>query len=261
MGTTAIFRTVVDSAITAASGGTVKDVGKAAARGFAVGAFAGLVGDIFGGVEITGDETLKTMTIPPQEMQIDDLLPDSVKNMSQEEIDAFMPDWNIICAPGFMADPEIDGTRQHNFAVLNFSKKMILIGGTGYTGEIKKGIFSVLNFVLPHDRNVLSMHCSANIGENYTLTEAISYLENIMAEIAPNNQVTWKGKSEEIKETSSELLIIFVLALLTAYLVMAATFNSFIHPFIIILTVPLAVFGGLVFISVSYTHLTLPTKA
>ena len=83
----------------------------------------------------------------------------------QEEIDAFMPDWNIVCAPGFMADPEIDGTRQHNFAVLNFSKKMILIGGTGYTGEIKKGIFSVLNFVLPHDRNVLSMHCSANIGE------------------------------------------------------------------------------------------------
>ena len=89
---------------------------------------------------------------------------------------------------------------------------------------------------------------SANISENYTLTEAISYLENVMAETAPNNQITWKGKSEEIKETSSELLIIFVLAILTAYLVMAATFNSFIHPFIIILTVPLAIFGGLVFI-------------
>ncbi len=89
---------------------------------------------------------------------------------------------------------------------------------------------------------------SANISENYTLTEAISYLENVMAETAPNNQITWKGKSEEIKETSSELFIIFVLALLTAYLVMAATFNSFIHPFIIILTVPLAIFGGLVFI-------------
>ena len=69
-----------------------------------------------------------------------------------------------------------------------------------------------------------------------------------MGETAPNNQITWKGKSEEIKETSSELLIIFVLALLTAYLVMAATFNSFIHPFIIILTVPLAIFGGLVFV-------------
>ncbi len=89
---------------------------------------------------------------------------------------------------------------------------------------------------------------SANISESYTLSEAISYLEDIMKETAPNNQITWKGKSEEIKETSSELFIIFILALLTAYLVMAATFNSFIHPFIIILTVPLAIFGGLVFI-------------
>ena len=89
---------------------------------------------------------------------------------------------------------------------------------------------------------------SANISENYTLTEAIKFFEKEMAIIAPKNQITWKGKSEEIKETSNEMLIIFALALLTAYLVMAATFNSFIHPFIIILTVPLAIFGGLVFI-------------
>ncbi len=89
---------------------------------------------------------------------------------------------------------------------------------------------------------------SANINEGYTLTEAIKYFEEIMANLAPENQITWKGKSEEIKETSNELFIIFALALLTAYLVMAATFNSFIHPFIIILTVPLAIFGGLVFI-------------
>ena len=89
---------------------------------------------------------------------------------------------------------------------------------------------------------------SSNISENYTLSEAIKYLENIMAEVSPKSQITWKGKSEEIKETSNELFIIFALALLTAYLVMAATFNSFIHPFIIILTVPLAIFGGLVFI-------------
>ncbi|MEY4602813.1 MAG: hypothetical protein RIT43_105 [Bacteroidota bacterium] len=80
------------------------------------------------------------------------------------ELENFLPDWHIVCAPGFKADPEIDGTRQHNFAVLNFTRKMIIIGGTGYTGEIKKGIFSVLNYVLPHERNVLSMHCSANIG-------------------------------------------------------------------------------------------------
>ena len=89
---------------------------------------------------------------------------------------------------------------------------------------------------------------SANISENYTLTEAIKFLEEVMADIAPENQITWKGKSEEIKETSNELFIIFALALLTSYLVMAATFNSFIHPFIIFLTVPLAIFGGLVFI-------------
>ena len=89
---------------------------------------------------------------------------------------------------------------------------------------------------------------SANINENYTLSEAIKYLEKTISEIAPGNQITWKGKSEELKETSNELYIIFALALLTAYLVMAATFNSFVHPFIIILTVPLAVFGGLVFI-------------
>ena len=89
---------------------------------------------------------------------------------------------------------------------------------------------------------------SANISEDYTLTEAIKFFEEVMTDLAPNNQITWKGKSEEIKETSNELFVIFVLALLTAYLVMAATFNSFIHPFIIVLTVPLAIFGGLVFI-------------
>ena len=84
----------------------------------------------------------------------------------EEILNTVRPDWSIICAPGFEADPKTDGTRQGNFAVLNFTKKIILIGGTGYTGEIKKGIFSVLNYVLPHDKKVLSMHCSANIGKN-----------------------------------------------------------------------------------------------
>ena len=80
------------------------------------------------------------------------------------------------------------------------------------------------------------------------MTEAISYLEQTLSDSQINNQIAWKGKSEELKETSNELFIIFGLALLTAYLVMAATFNSFIHPFIIVLTVPLALFGGLIFI-------------
>jgi len=89
---------------------------------------------------------------------------------------------------------------------------------------------------------------SANINEGYSLSEAIRYLEKTMENVSPQNQISWKGKSEELKETSNELFLIFALALITAYLVMAATFNSFIHPFIIIMTVPLAVFGGLVFI-------------
>ena len=89
---------------------------------------------------------------------------------------------------------------------------------------------------------------SANLSENYTLSEAIKYLEQTLSNSQITNQIEWKGKSEELKETSNELFIIFGLALLTAYLVMAATFNSFIHPFIIILTVPLALFGGLIFI-------------
>ncbi|MEN9947623.1 MAG: phosphoenolpyruvate carboxykinase [Bacteroidota bacterium] len=85
---------------------------------------------------------------------------------SQDELKTIQPDWHVICVPGFMADAEIDGTRQHNFAVINFTKKMAIIGGSGYTGEIKKGIFTVLNYVLPHEQGVLPMHCSANVGKD-----------------------------------------------------------------------------------------------
>jgi phosphoenolpyruvate carboxykinase (ATP) len=85
---------------------------------------------------------------------------------AENELENFEPEWHIIQAPGFRADPAVDGTRQHNFAILSFTHKTILIGGTGYTGEMKKGIFSVLNYILPHDKNVLSMHCSANLGND-----------------------------------------------------------------------------------------------
>ncbi len=84
----------------------------------------------------------------------------------EEELENFREDWVIVNAPGFKADPAVDGTRQHNFAILNFEKKIALIGGTGYTGEIKKGIFSALNFILPVYRNTLPMHCSANVGDD-----------------------------------------------------------------------------------------------
>lgn len=85
---------------------------------------------------------------------------------AEQELSNFEPDWHIIQAPGFKADPAIDGTRQHNFAIVSFTEKTILIGGTGYTGEMKKGIFTILNYLLPHKLNVLSMHCSANMGKD-----------------------------------------------------------------------------------------------
>ena len=85
---------------------------------------------------------------------------------SEAELKGFSPEWTVINAPGFKANPEEDGTRQSNFAILNFTKKIALIGGTGYTGEIKKGIFSALNFILPVFKKTLPMHCSANIGKD-----------------------------------------------------------------------------------------------
>lgn len=84
---------------------------------------------------------------------------------TEEEIKTQEPDWHIIQVPSFLADPTTDGTRQGNFTIVNFTKKVILIGGSAYTGEMKKGIFGVLNFILPNDHKVLSMHCSANEGK------------------------------------------------------------------------------------------------
>jgi len=73
-------------------------------------------------------------------------------------------EFTIICIPEFEADPEKDGTRNKNFSIINLTKRVILIGGTEYGGEIKKGIFSALNYILPEERGILSMHCSANVG-------------------------------------------------------------------------------------------------
>ena len=83
-----------------------------------------------------------------------------------DDLKSFTPEWTVMQAPSFMAVAAEDGTRQHNFAVLSFKRKTILIGGTGYTGEVKKGIFSALNFILPVEKNTMPMHCSANVGEN-----------------------------------------------------------------------------------------------
>lgn len=74
------------------------------------------------------------------------------------------PDYQVVCLPGFKADPQIDGTNSEVFIVLNFEKRLVLIGGTHYAGEMKKSIFTVMNYILPR-RGILSMHCSANAGK------------------------------------------------------------------------------------------------
>ncbi len=85
---------------------------------------------------------------------------------TKEEHENFKPEWVVIDAPEFRVDPKRFGIRSSNFAFVNFTKKRIIIGGSGYAGEMKKGIFSVLNYILPEDKKVLSMHCSANVGRD-----------------------------------------------------------------------------------------------
>lgn len=87
--------------------------------------------------------------------------------LSEEERTNFEEDWLVLCAPGYVApDPAAVGLRQGNFSILNFTRKIALVGGSAYTGEMKKGIFTALNLVLPVEKNVLPMHCSANVGED-----------------------------------------------------------------------------------------------
>ncbi|MBZ4187794.1 phosphoenolpyruvate carboxykinase (ATP) [Niabella beijingensis] len=83
---------------------------------------------------------------------------------SEEILEQFEPDWHILSAPGLELDPERCGTRQGNATVVSFKHRMILIAGSAYTGEIKKSVFSILNYLLPQAKEVLSMHCSANLG-------------------------------------------------------------------------------------------------
>jgi phosphoenolpyruvate carboxykinase (ATP) len=85
---------------------------------------------------------------------------------AEEELEGFSPDWCVIHVPGLKLNPKECGIRHHNVSLISFKHKMILVAGTGYTGEIKKGIFTILNYVLPQERNVLSMHCSANMGSD-----------------------------------------------------------------------------------------------
>jgi phosphoenolpyruvate carboxykinase (ATP) len=94
-----------------------------------------------------------------------------IKNMflrlGEKELDGFEEEWLVLCAPGYEApNPAEVGILSGNFSILNFTKKVALVGGSAYTGEMKKGIFSALNLILPTEKEVLPMHCSANVGED-----------------------------------------------------------------------------------------------
>ena len=84
---------------------------------------------------------------------------------SKEELDNHEPEFTVICLNDFEALPEIDGTNSNAFILINLSKKITIIGATSYAGEMKKSLFSVMNYLMP-SRNIFPMHCSANIGKN-----------------------------------------------------------------------------------------------
>ncbi|MEC8402036.1 MAG: phosphoenolpyruvate carboxykinase (ATP) [Bacteroidota bacterium] len=86
--------------------------------------------------------------------------------LSEQERWVAEPQWHVVCAPSFKADPLRHGCRQGNVSAIDFGRKIIVVAGSGYTGEIKKGMFSVMNYILPVEHNVLPMHCSSNMGEN-----------------------------------------------------------------------------------------------
>lgn len=84
---------------------------------------------------------------------------------TEAELEGFVPDFTILAAPGFKCIPEVDGVHSEAAIIIDYDQKLVLIAGSGYSGEIKKSVFSVMNYVLPK-RGVLSMHCSANIGKD-----------------------------------------------------------------------------------------------
>ncbi|MGE4546900.1 MAG: phosphoenolpyruvate carboxykinase (ATP) [Desulfurella sp.] len=87
-----------------------------------------------------------------------------IRELDPKKLENFESGFTVIAAPEFNAIPEIDGTRSEVFVLLNFEKKIVLIGGSGYSGEIKKSIFSVMNYLMPL-KGIMSMHASANLGK------------------------------------------------------------------------------------------------
>ncbi|MEZ0395202.1 MAG: phosphoenolpyruvate carboxykinase (ATP) [Anaerolineales bacterium] len=89
-----------------------------------------------------------------------------IKPQTAEEYRRFVPEFTVIAAPGFKSFPQIDQTPTETFIVLNFAQKLCIIGNTGYGGEIKKSVFTLLNYLLPLHDGVMTMHCSANVGKD-----------------------------------------------------------------------------------------------
>jgi phosphoenolpyruvate carboxykinase (ATP) len=83
--------------------------------------------------------------------------------LTGEKIAEFSPAFTVICAPGFQADPQGDGVNSSTFIVIDLERKLVLIGGTAYAGEIKKSVFTYMNYILPN-KGILPMHCAANVG-------------------------------------------------------------------------------------------------
>jgi len=88
-----------------------------------------------------------------------------IRELDPEKLAQHVPEFTVLHAPDFHADPAVDGTHSEAFVLLHFGKKLILIGGTAYAGEIKKSIFTVMNYLLPQ-KGVMAMHCSANYGSD-----------------------------------------------------------------------------------------------
>src|SRR5204863_6535571 len=81
----------------------------------------------------------------------------------EPELEDFVPELTIVDLPSFKADPQRHGVRSETIIAIDFSRKIVLIGGTSYAGEMKKSVFTTLNYFLPND-SVMPMHCSANVG-------------------------------------------------------------------------------------------------
>jgi phosphoenolpyruvate carboxykinase (ATP) len=118
--------------------------------------------DLFGGADLTHRISVRVVTeFAWHSLFVHQLL----IRPTAEQLKGFDPEFTIIDLPSFVADPKKHGCESQTVIAVNFTKKMILIGGTSYAGEMKKSVFTIMNYLLPAKR-VMSMHCSANVGKN-----------------------------------------------------------------------------------------------